>query len=96
MEAVKDFENEGLDFVYIDGNHDFMHATEDVWEWSKKVRKGGVISGHDYRNDDRHKFYVDVKHVLDGYTKAAKISKWYILGGEREIDRDRSWFWIKP
>lgn len=96
MEAVKDFEDGSLDFVYIDGNHDFMHTTEDIWEWSKKVRKGGVISGHDYRNDDVHAFYTDVKHVVDGYTKAGKIAKWYVLGREGELDRDRSWFWFNP
>ena len=48
MEAVKDFEDESIDFVYIDGNHSFKYVAEDIWEWSKKVRKGGTISGHDY------------------------------------------------
>lgn len=97
MEAVKDFANDSLDFVYIDGNHDFMHTTEDIWEWSKKVKRGGIISGHDYiiSGGDCH-----VKYVLDAYTKALKIEKWYILGerfasnGEKR-DKERSWFWIK-
>ena len=95
MEAVKDFEDESIDFVYIDGNHGFKYFTEDLWEWSKKIKKGGIISGHDYRNDDIQAFVCDVKHVLDGYIKAAKIPKWYILGKEGEGDRDRSWFFLK-
>ncbi len=94
MEAVKDFEDGSLDFVYIDGNHDFKHITEDIWEWSKKVRKGGIISGHDYRNQNAEVLPVHVRYVLDAYTQAVDIPKWYILGREREIDRDRSWFWI--
>lgn len=96
MEAVKDFEDGSLDFVYIDGNHNFKYFTEDLWEWSKKVRKGGVISGHDYWNDRKNAFVADVKHVLDGYTKAAKLSKWYVLGKKSDIkvDLERSWFWI--
>ena len=98
MEAVKDFEDGSLDFVYIDGSHDFMHVTEDIWEWSKKVKKGGIISGHDYYNKDTGDVpaHVHVKYVLDSYTKAYKIPKWYIIGKENKStsDRDRSWFWF--
>jgi predicted O-methyltransferase YrrM len=48
MEAVKDFENSSLDFVYIDADHKFDYAVNDIIEWTKKVRKGGIVSGHDY------------------------------------------------
>ena len=50
MEAVKQFKDGSLDFVYIDGNHTFEYVINDIAEWSKKVRKGGIISGHDYWN----------------------------------------------
>jgi len=90
MEAVKDFK-ETLDFVYIDGNHDFKHATEDIWEWSRKVRKGGVVSGHDYWNAS-HTHLCDVKWVVDGLTQALHIRNWYTFGIK---DRKLSWMWIK-
>src|SRR3990167_8478670 len=48
MEAVTDFADESLDFVYIDGNHQLKYVVEDITEWSKKVRVGGAITGHDY------------------------------------------------
>ena len=94
MEAVKDFEDGSLDFVYIDGNHDFLHATEDIWWWAKKVRNGGVIAGHDYWNGS-HKHLCDVKWVLDGLTKALHINNWYILGEEHKPDDKISWMWVK-
>ena len=99
MEAVKDFEDGSLDFVYIDGNHSFKYVVEDIWEWSKKVKKGGVISGHDYLHLGREPHMLDVKYVLDAYTKACRLPKWYVLGrrsppsGEKR-DGERSWFWI--
>lgn len=95
MEAVKDFQDGSLDFVYIDGNHGFKFVTEDIYEWSKKVKKGGIISGHDYQNGEKL-FHMDVKYVVDNYTKAAHINKWYILGKEtdKRVDKNRSWFWI--
>ena len=43
MEAVKGFEDNSLDFVYIDGNHSFKGVVEDIWEWSKKVKKVGLF-----------------------------------------------------
>lgn len=95
MEAIKDFEDGSLDFVYIDGNHGFKYVTEDIYEWSKKVRKGGVIAGHDYMNGEKL-FHMDVKWVVDAYTKAAHIDKWYILGEESntKVGKNKSWFWI--
>ena len=48
MNAVKNFADECLDFVYIDSNHKYEFVKEDIREWTKKVRKGGVVSGHDY------------------------------------------------
>jgi len=100
MDAVKDFKNESIDFVYIDGNHGFKFVTEDICEWSKKVRKGGVIAGHDYiYSADTRIHHQDVKHVVDAYTRACRL-RWYVLGSEDKLpgekrDRSRSWFWIK-
>lgn len=100
MDAVKDFKDESLDFVYIDGNHSFKYVAEDICEWTKKVKKGGVISGHDYA-DFGTKWNVDVKDVVDAYVRARRIKKWYVLGRTRrkkpdEVrDRFRSWMWFK-
>ena len=49
--ATACIDDESLDFVYIDGNHTLDFVMQDILSWSRKVRKGGVISGHDYRVD---------------------------------------------
>ncbi len=36
-----------LDFVYIDGNHAYKFVKEDIENYYKKIRKGGILSGHD-------------------------------------------------
>lgn len=43
-------EDESLDFVYIDAAHDEKSVTTDIDAWYPKVRKGGLVSGHDYAN----------------------------------------------
>mgnify|MGYP001568332678 CR=1 FL=1 len=48
MDAVKDIADESLDFVYIDADHSYQAVKDDIREWAKKVRKGGIVSGHDY------------------------------------------------
>lgn len=97
-DALDDFMDESLDFVYIDANHDFVNTTFDIYNWSKKVRKGGIISGHDYfpaQSKTNHVF-----HVINAYTKSYRINPWFVLGSNAEIegqirDRVRSWFWVK-
>lgn len=99
MEALADFEDRSLDFVYIDGNHGYKHVVEDLFEWSKKVRKGGVISGHDYTIITRRRaFYCDVKWAVDGFVRAGHIKKWYLIGTRNSKRRDhfRSFMWINP
>ena len=46
--------DESLEFVYLDGNHDFPHASEDFENFWPKIRPGGILGMHDCynRNDD--------------------------------------------
>jgi hypothetical protein len=51
VDAAKDIPDETLDFVYIDGNHDYEFVRDDINAWYPKVKSGGVISGHDFELD---------------------------------------------
>ena len=44
--AVKDVPD-NLDFVYIDGDHSYKVVKEDLENYYPKIRKGGVLAGHD-------------------------------------------------
>ncbi len=102
MKAVLDFPDNSLDFVYIDGNHQLRYVTEDLSEWSKKVKAGGVVCGHDYiyTNPRTQAGICHVIYAVNAYTKAYKIDNWYLLGRKDRLqgetrDRFRSWMWIK-
>jgi predicted O-methyltransferase YrrM len=47
-DAVNDFTDESFDFVYIDGIHQYQNVLEDIKNYLPKIKKGGVIGGHDY------------------------------------------------
>lgn len=42
--------DESLDLVYLDACHTYECVIEDLNKWFPKVKKGGVIAGHDYKN----------------------------------------------
>ncbi|MCK9351243.1 MAG: class I SAM-dependent methyltransferase [Candidatus Paceibacterota bacterium] len=93
MDAVKDFPDESLDFIFIDANHDFEHVTEDIAQWGKKIRKGGIISGHDFKNS-RRSLFVSVETVVRAWTQAKRIHPWFIMVSTAE-PKILSWMWVK-
>jgi len=59
-EAAQHFDDNSLDFVYIDGNHDYSYVLEDLKVWYPKVKIGGFLCGDDVYSQDLS------VHDLDG------------------------------
>jgi hypothetical protein len=99
LDAIKVFEPNGLDFCYIDAAHDLVSVINDLAAWSKLVRPGGIIAGHDYcrtKND----FQLHVVDAVNAFTNAYRISPWFLLGTKEERpgeirDKRRSFLWVK-
>lgn len=47
--AYKEFDDRSIDFLFIDGAHDYDSVWADLNNWYDKVKLGGICSGHDYR-----------------------------------------------
>ena len=60
VDAAAIYEDESLDFVFIDASHDYENVKADVTAWYPKVKVGGIISGHDFG----HKPVADAVHEL--------------------------------
>jgi hypothetical protein len=99
VEAAKQFEDGYFDFVYIDADHSYKGVTEDLEAWYPKVRKGGMIAGHDYVNwrwRDEEKYLIRCKDGIDDFVK--KIDKEKDLMLTEEIDTPKthkSFYFIK-
>lgn len=68
-----------LDVIYIDGNHQYEAVKEDITFALNKIKKGGIICGHDY-ND----------YTLDTVVKAIEE----LLGIPEKTFIDSSWMVI--
>jgi hypothetical protein len=51
-EAASTFKDGSLSFVYIDGNHCYKHAKQDILDWIGKVAPGGILAGDDVESMD--------------------------------------------
>jgi hypothetical protein len=47
-DAVEDFKDGSLDFVFIDGLHTYEQVKKDCANYWSKVKTGGIMIGHDY------------------------------------------------
>ena len=77
MEAIDYIMDDTLDFVFIDGNHDFEHCYEDIVEWTKKVKSGGIVAGHDYKVDPVNNY--GVIEAVQKYVKENNIAPLFIM-----------------
>ena len=51
IEGSKLYEDESLDFVFIDASHEYENIKNDLIHWYPKVKFNGVIAGHDYSSE---------------------------------------------
>jgi hypothetical protein len=90
FDMVKNFEDKFFDFVYIDGDHSYEGVKRDVADWYPKVKKGGILSGHDYGNPGNKKLTFKVAKAVNEFVKAKKLVNNFFTSREG----NPSWFII--
>jgi hypothetical protein len=53
-----------VDLLFIDGDHSLVGCQSDIDNFAPLVRKGGILAGHDYNNQPRHR---GVREIVDQY-----------------------------
>ena len=62
--AAEMFEDGSLDFIYIDGLHDYESVKADIAGFYPKLKVGGIIAGHDYHLGDWPGVYNSVNEFI--------------------------------
>ena len=77
LKAVEMFEDNSLDYVFIDASHEYEDVKADIEVWSPKVKKGGIVGGHNYKD----KTYPGVTKAVDEFFKptAGPDKTWWVI-----------------
>lgn len=90
MDAVKRFADNTLDFVFVNTPTNYKDAKENIQEWSKKVKNGGIVAGQGYDGSFFGKTY-GVKKAVDQWVNKNKIKPLFVL----KKDSSPTWFYVK-
>jgi predicted O-methyltransferase YrrM len=71
--AAELYEDNSVDFVFIDAGHEYESVKKDMEVWYPKVKNGGIFAGHDYY------LYLDnnLKKAVDDFFTARDIQSYY-------------------
>jgi hypothetical protein len=84
QDASKFFKGLSLDFVYIDGAHDYDNAYRDITEWWKAIKPNGILAGHD----------VNMAGVQQALTQFRKDNPWVVIRTVQS-KADPSWWVVR-
>lgn len=79
--VVEHFEDESLDFIFVDGLHTYDQVLKDCHNYYSKVKPGCLFSGHDFT-------------VIEGVNRAVKEFA-AIVGKEIMTTECDVWYWYK-
>lgn len=82
LDAAKYVPDGSLGLVFLDADHSYQGVTADLAAWAPKVKAGGYIGGHDYRNPGPGFDFSGVERA---------VTEW--AGGRAvEVDLNFTWF----
>jgi predicted O-methyltransferase YrrM len=72
--AHRHFPDGSFDFIFIDADHSYEGVRADITNYYPKVRKGGILAGHDYAHSE------SVRRAVDELLGAcpASVASWMV------------------
>ena len=66
VEAAKLYEDESIDFIFIDADHKYNPVVNEIKAFLPKMKRGSTMTGHDYTPamDDDNRVYDAVNDTL--------------------------------
>jgi predicted O-methyltransferase YrrM len=64
IEIAKMHDNESCDLIFVDAAHDYENVKADILSWYPKLKRGGVMLGHDYPDPSANDFQ-GLKNAVD-------------------------------
>lgn len=80
-DAIAQFMDQSVDFVFIDGLHEYEQTLRDCENYWPMVKKGGLLCGHDYKT---------IPGVNNAVNKFASDIGVNVMEADNDV-----WFWYK-
>jgi len=89
--GAEKIENESIDFIFVDGCHDFYSVKEDIRAWKHKIKEDGIWVFHDYKYVDS---YAGLQSVTDAVCSALTKDKpdGIVMSPDGKICYSIAWF----
>lgn len=87
VEAAKQVDDGSLDCIFIDANHAYASALEDIRAWAPKLRRNGLMCGHDF---GRFGLTLAVRQCY-----GRSVSQWETIWFTRSPCRTHRRFWLE-
>ena len=72
--AAQQYEDNSLNFVFIDAAHDYENVCQDIKAWLPKLKVGGLLAGHDFNHQPIKQALADT--LIRGYAPYGE-DVWY-------------------
>jgi predicted O-methyltransferase YrrM len=76
-ESASLFEDESVDFVFVDGDHSEEGVSRDIEAWWTKLKNTGIMAGHDYNRESVHAAVKKAFNVYDSLGNVWIVNKEY-------------------
>ena len=77
-DAVSMFEDESMDFIFVDGLHTYEQVLKDCQNYWPKLKKGGLFCGHDFNTiEDVHNAVVYFANQINRPIGVVPQDVWY-------------------
>lgn len=90
-EAVANWEDCTFEFIYVDAQHDYEGALNDMIDYWPKLKPGGVMAGHDYLNAIIGGTIFGVRNAADRFATAVSRP---LYSTDTEKDGHFPSFWL--
>lgn len=90
VDMAKNIADESLDMVYLDAGHFFDAVAADLNAWYPKLKRNGIMAGHDYLCTD-----YQVKQAVDWFINDLDTKPEVFVIPETHIN-DAGFYFIKP
>lgn len=89
-EFLDKFENNSLNFVYIDANHMYEFVTSDINNWYPKLKPGGLLIGNDFIEDGYYSW------IKDNYGNATCFGEYGVKSAVRVFCKQKNLTYHTP